>query len=274
MVRSGSLRQRLLAHRQAFHQLVQKRLPLVERLHLDALVAAVESDVVAIVEDALHAVRRNAGRAQIQCRRLRPSPSSGRSARRATATVVTALTALQQVVAHRRRRARAWRAVDRERHRGVGDDALQRRRHVLDRSSGSTRQLTFAAASCGSAFFACPPSSCVATHVVRSVAFQGVDAFATRAIAAVSPSRDLRRDRRSTGPFSIFDIALEVRARHVVGLEREAELRQSIERAGEVVDRVVRDRQRAVAALVAHLEPIVDDVLLAHLDVVREPRAA
>src|SRR5678816_4681970 len=35
-------------------------------------------------------------------------------------------------------------------------------------SSGCTRQFTFAPASCGRAFLACPPSSCVATHDVRS----------------------------------------------------------------------------------------------------------
>ena len=40
-----------------------------------------------------------------------------------------------------------------------------------------------------------------------------------------------------------------------------------------MVDGVVRDGKRAVAALVAHLEPIVDHVLLAHLYVVREPSA-
>src|SRR5690242_21131174 len=73
-------------------------------------------------------------------------------------------------------------------------------------SSGSTRQLTLAAASCGSAFNACPPSSIVATQVVRSVAFQGVDACASRVIAAVSPFAAAARSAL-TGPFSIVDIA-------------------------------------------------------------------
>src|SRR5438552_18367772 len=43
-------------------------------------------------------------------------------------------------------------------------------------SSGSTRQFTFAAANWGSAFLACPPSSSVATQVVRSVAFHAGEA--------------------------------------------------------------------------------------------------
>ena len=40
-----------------------------------------------------------------------------------------------------------------------------------------------------------------------------------------------------------------------------------------MIDGVVRDRQRAVAALVRHLQPVVDDVLFAHLHVVRDPLA-
>src|SRR5205085_1092867 len=56
-------------------------------------------------------------------------------------------------------------------------------------------------------------------------------------------------------------------------LERESESRQAIECARQVVDGVVRDGKRAVTTLVAHLEPIVDHVLLAHLYVVREPSA-
>ena len=73
-------------------------------------------------------------------------------------------------------------------------------------SSGSTRQFTFAAASCGSAFFAWPPSSWVATHVVRSVAFHAVVARATRSMASASPSAAFARSLR-TGPSSIFAIA-------------------------------------------------------------------
>src|SRR5512143_2243629 len=73
-------------------------------------------------------------------------------------------------------------------------------------SSGSTRQFTLAAASCGSAFFACPPSSSVATHVVRNVAFHAVDAAATRAIAAVSPLATAARSA-ATAPFWIVDMA-------------------------------------------------------------------
>src|ERR1039458_4845698 len=53
--------------------------------------------------------------------------------------------------------------------------------------SGRTRQFTFAAASCGSALRACPPSSIVATQVVRSMEFQTGELPATRSIAAGSP---------------------------------------------------------------------------------------
>ena len=48
---------------------------------------------------------------------------------------------------------------------------------------------------------------------------------------------------------------------------------EPVERAGEVVDRVVGDGQRTVSALVVHLEPVVDDVLLAHLEIVGDARA-
>src|SRR5215203_1513148 len=73
-------------------------------------------------------------------------------------------------------------------------------------SSGNTRQLTFAVAICGRAFLAWPPSSCVATHVVRSVAFHAVDAPATRLIATVSPS-ETRARSALMGPFSMPAIA-------------------------------------------------------------------
>ena len=48
-------------------------------------------------------------------------------------------------------------------------DALERRAHVLDVDVGTMRQFTFAVADCGSALYACPPASRVATHVVRSI---------------------------------------------------------------------------------------------------------
>ena len=73
-------------------------------------------------------------------------------------------------------------------------------------SSGRTRQFTLAAASCGSAFLACPPSISVATQVVRSVAFQAVVACATFCIASADPPAAAVRSS-FTGPVSIFDIA-------------------------------------------------------------------
>src|SRR5262245_46982552 len=51
---------------------------------------------------------------------------------------------------------------------------------------GRIRQLTFALASCGSAFLACPPSSIVATHVVRIIEFQYGTCAARRSAAARS----------------------------------------------------------------------------------------
>src|SRR5215468_2102600 len=54
-------------------------------------------------------------------------------------------------------------------------------------SSGRTRQFTVAAASCGSAFKAWPPSSMVATQVVRKVEFHAGEAAATRSIAGCEP---------------------------------------------------------------------------------------
>ena len=136
-------------------QLVQERLPFVERLHLDALVAPVKSDVVAIVEDPLHAVGRNAGGAQIQAvgrahhhhrhrrhagpQRVRDRADRASSRRRALATAV------------RLRRARDHRRRSPARPRSPASASSSRSRRV---SSGSTRQFTLAAASCGSAFFA------------------------------------------------------------------------------------------------------------------------
>ena len=78
-------------------------------------------------------------------------------------------------------------------------------------SSGNTRQFTVAAASCGSAFIAWPPSSIVATHVVRSVAFHPVDPLATRCIAAREPAATCARSAR-TAPVSILAICLKYAA--------------------------------------------------------------
>ncbi len=54
-------------------------------------------------------------------------------------------------------------------------------------SSGSMRQFTLAAAVCGSALAAWPPSSCVATQVVRSTALNQADPAESRRMAVVSP---------------------------------------------------------------------------------------
>ncbi len=54
-------------------------------------------------------------------------------------------------------------------------------------SSGSSRQLTLAAAVCGSALLAWPPSRRVATQVVRSTALYQAEPAASRRMAAVSP---------------------------------------------------------------------------------------
>lgn len=61
---------------------------------------------------------------------------------------------------------------------------------------------------------------------------------------------------------------LEVCASDIVGLERDSELSQPAERTGQVIDCVIRHRERAVAARVTYFEPVVDDVLLADLHVV------
>src|SRR5690348_4789994 len=51
---------------------------------------------------------------------------------------------------------------------------------------GTMRQLTFAVAVCGSALYACPPESRVATHVVRSIdAYAGLrDSVAAATVSA------------------------------------------------------------------------------------------
>src|SRR5438046_112035 len=55
-------------------------------------------------------------------------------------------------------------------------------------SSGNRRQLMLAAANWGKALLACPPSSCVATQLVRIIAFSGGDAAPIRRMASRSPS--------------------------------------------------------------------------------------
>jgi len=52
----------------------------------------------------------------------------------------------------------------------IGQNALQVALDLATGSPGMMRQLTLARASWGSAFTACPPSSIVATQVVRSCA--------------------------------------------------------------------------------------------------------
>src|SRR5438093_3000438 len=67
-------------------------------------------------------------------------------------------------------------------------------------SPGSNRQFTMARAVCGNALSACPPSSRVATHVVRSSAFSYGSAE-SRATAALSPGFLLiGAYRRPVGP--------------------------------------------------------------------------
>ena len=51
--------------RQSLHQLIQEGLSFVERLHLEPLVASVKANVVAIIEEALHPVGRDARSAQV-----------------------------------------------------------------------------------------------------------------------------------------------------------------------------------------------------------------
>ena len=63
---------------------------------------------------------------------------------------------------------------------------------------------------------------------------------------------------------------LEIGCGDFVGLQREAEIREALERNGQMIDCVVQDRQRTVAAFVVNLEAEVDDVLFADLNVVRD----
>ncbi len=50
--------------REYFNDLVEEGLAFVERLHAQAFIAAVESDVVAVEEDSLDSIRRDTGDAQ------------------------------------------------------------------------------------------------------------------------------------------------------------------------------------------------------------------
>src|SRR5277367_3675426 len=70
-------------------------------------------------------------------------------------------------------------------------------------SSGITRQFTVAAASWGSAFDACPPSSNVGAQVVRSIAFHLGYCAATWRIASSDPSPIFFR-LSTAGPVSVF----------------------------------------------------------------------
>ena len=234
-----------------------------------------EADVVAIVEEALHAVGRDAGGAEVPPVGARPSPSWARSSRQATACCVSVL-----ITAASRRRAWAtaarWRASpsDRDGHLRIGDHLLQRGVvHVVRRrpraARGSSRSPPRAAAA---------HSSRVRPRARRDArrAQRRVPRRRARAPRAASPRATPSATCRQIG---LQRAGLDLRHRRKYArvtslvLSGNANLRQAVERAGEVIDRVVGHRERAVAALVAHLEPVVDDVLLAHLHVVRDPLA-
>ena len=128
-----------------------------------------------------------------------------------------------------------------------------------------------ARARCGRALVAWPASSIVATQVVRSVAFQLGSFAATSAIAFASSgflTRAFIASATSSSPLAawIFGHCGEVRAACVVELRGEVVGLDPLERAGEVIDRVVLDRPRAVSARVGHFQPVVLRKLLAGLD--------
>ena len=73
----------------------------------------------------------------------------------------------------------------------------------------------------------------------------------------------------SSARLPVFELraAFEVSARHRVQLERERRLLQPRKRVGQVIDRVVRHRQRAVAAGIGRRQLEIGVQLLAGLDV-------
>ena len=114
---------------------------------------------------------------------------------------------------------------------------------------GKMRQLTLAVARCGSAFGAWPPAICVATQLVRRMAFDD-GSFLSRSMAAAS---SLLRRRDHVGAFlAALDDAelLEVAARRVVELDLELVRFDLVERMRELIDRVVGRGARRVPALV------------------------
>ena len=117
-----------------------------------------------------------------------------------------------------------------------------------------------------------PPSSWVATQVVRIIAFSGGDsrgdaahgvpiASATAAMSAASaPEVDLRR-------------LPEILAGDVVQVEIELEGGEAVQGGGEVIDGVVRYRAGAVAAFVADLPAEIHELLFGKSDVVLDALA-
>ena len=69
-----------------------------------------------------------------------------------------------------------------------------------------------------------------------------------------------------------FDLRerLEIRGGHIVRLQRKTKLRETIQRSRKVIDRVVGNWKRTVAALVVHFEAEVEDPFFADLNVIRD----
>ena len=132
---------------------------------------------------------------------------------------------------------------------------------------GKMRQLTLAVARWGSAFGAWPPAICVATQLVRRMAFED-GSFLRRSVAAASP---LRRGDHVRAFLAALDGAelLEVAARNVVELDLELVRLDLVQRAREPVDRILGRRARGMAALVAgrEREVLVDLFRREHGDV-------
>ena len=129
------------------------------------------------------------------------------------------------------------------------------------------RQLTLAAATWGSALFACPPSSRVATQVVRRTALNQAEPAASRRMAVVSPVSPIMRIRAAMVSGRRRGRAGEVGAGDLVEPHRKFVGPHPRQGGAETVDRVVLHRQGAVAAGIPDLEPQVHVHLLARLHV-------
>ena len=135
----------------------------------------------------------------------------------------------------------------------------------LPDNPGKILQLITAAASCGSALFACPASTRVATHVVRRLALWEGERDRRAAAGKSGGTAATARMSIAVWPVSVAAVRSRKHAHPLGDVQRELVLADSREGRGEDVDRVLGAHKGTVATRVADFQPIVGVDLFARL---------